>query len=67
MQQEPGPDELRAEIARADLTKYKVAAEAGRHPATLARWLSGKQTMPPGAGIRVLDAIHRLAKGRRGR
>jgi hypothetical protein len=46
MQTEPGPDELRAEIARADLRKYSVAAEAGRHPATIARWLSGKEAMP---------------------
>jgi hypothetical protein len=67
MQTDPGPAEIRAEIARANLMKYSVAAEAGRHPATVARWLSGKQAMPAGAGTRLLEAVQRLAKAQRGR
>jgi hypothetical protein len=57
--------DLRAAIARHNIPIFLVAATAGRHPATLGRWLNERAPLPPDAAQRILDAIQRLTEARR--
>lgn len=59
------PTEIRAEIARHMLRRYKIAAEAGLHPTRLGLMLNGRLPMPEAVAARVGAAIKKLTVQKR--
>lgn len=53
----PTPAELRAEIARQQIPRYKLAAAVGLHPARLGQMLVGSLPMPDRVAERVAAAL----------
>lgn len=56
------PDDLRAEMARARVHAYLIAARVRINPARLSRMLHGHARLTPADAARILRAIRALAK-----
>ena len=65
---EMAPEDFRAEIARAGLHHYVVAARLPVHPTRFSRWLWGRERMPVSAKRRLAEVLEqkrgRLQKAR---
>ena len=57
----PTVADIRAEIARQNVTKYQLAAQAHIHPGRLSEFLNERREMPPAIAQRVWDALHGVA------
>jgi len=51
------PSTLRAELARANVKLYKLAALVGRHPARLSTMLNADTPFPENLGKKILNAL----------
>jgi plasmid maintenance system antidote protein VapI len=54
----PSASELRAEIARRQLQRYKLAAQVGVHPGRLGQMLNGKLPLPEELATRLAQVLH---------
>lgn len=53
--------QLRAEVARANVPYFKIAARADVHPATLSALLHGRRPIPTHVAERIFAAARELA------
>lgn len=54
----PSPSDLRAELARRQITRYKLAAQVGVHPGRLGQMLNGKLPLPEELAARLAHVLH---------
>lgn len=54
----PPPSELRAEIARRQISRYILAAQVGVHPGRLGQMLNGKLPLPEELAARLVQVLH---------
>ena len=57
----PTVADIRAEIARQNVTKYQLAAQAHIHPGRLSEFLNERRAMPDDIAQRVWDALQGAA------
>lgn len=53
----PSPSDLRAELARRQITRYKLAAQVGVHPGRLGQMLNGKLPLPEDLAARLAQVL----------
>ncbi len=54
----PSPSDLRAELARRQITRYVLAAKIGVHPGRLGQMLNGKLPLPEELAARLAQVLH---------
>lgn len=50
--------DLRAELARRQIPRYKLAAQVGVHPGRLGQMLNGKLPLPEELATRLAQVLH---------
>lgn len=53
----PSPSDLRAELARRQITRYVLAAKIGVHPGRLGQMLNGKLPLPEDLAARLAQVL----------
>ena len=53
----PSASELRAEVARRQLQRYRLAAQVGIHPGRLGQMLNGKLPLPVELAARLIQVF----------
>lgn len=54
----PTASDLRAELARRQISRYKLAAQVGVHPGRLGQILNGKLPLPEDLAVRLAEVLH---------
>lgn len=59
----PSADDLRALVARQQVTRYQLAAKVGVHPGRLGQMLNGKLPLPTELAERLSEVLMTTSEG----